>query len=654
MNFKFACTREASTSRLLALLLGVTVLLSACKPDGFINSVKYRGEKHTNTCESFTQDVNKVIQSNSTPNQLQISKYDNSDFSYYYLEPGQFEIKDDSLLFRLDEDFNYPTYLDKGVAVHVNASYKAAGRIADLEGTPEGTIGTLIVDRAYFLKNRKPFFLYKFPLAGAELAGKQLYLSFSIAKYNKKGELKSFFCSTDATPLGTAAPTCCTSIPWENTDLQSVVDYPEIKVQDEEYFYEGFTGTLDVSFDENSFEVDDSLFTTTLLQNYISQFKVTNYRVSRIDLKGFASPGGKESLNLKLSEDRANAVKEGLKVLNGELEGLEITATGMGEDWDRVKQLTQLSSLTAEEKDQVLAIVNSDIENDAKEAELRKVPFWETLVEEVLIKARHTFALLEFSYAGEGVTLSRYNKWLPLASAELKTVANTVMQVKAHDGSASTAETLATLNQVLTKKATPNLYAMRATYHLADKAYDKAIADLETASQVRGGNSAYNLAAQGYKVVFADTYSFEERKALYESVTAQIKQNPGDRPLFFNRAILMDKIGLLSAALVEYDALLEGNTPTAENMNNRGVARLRANMIMEAQSDFEAAIALKQDQAAPYFNLAIIAAYKGWTRKSVEYLDQAIAIDPDLKAGIFNNPAFASVSEDPRFEKYRD
>ena len=77
----------------------------------------------------------------------------------------------------------------------------------------------------------------------------------------------------------------------------------------------------------------------------------------------------------------------------------------------------------------------------------------------------------------------------------------------------------------------------------------------------------------------------------------------------------MDKIGLLSAALAEYDALLEGNTPTAENMNNRGVARLRANMMTEAQRDFEAAIALRQDQAAPYFNLAIIAAYKGWTPK---------------------------------------
>lgn len=655
MNLSSVLLKKTASGRLLILLLGVSIFFTACKPEGFINSVKHRGEKYTNTCESLTADVNKIIQNNNTPNQLDVSRYDNTEFSYYYLEPGQFDVWQDTLYFRLEEDLNYPTYLDKGIAVHVNVMYKAMDRLQALEATPEGSLGTLVVDRAYYLKNRNPFFIYKFPLNEVNIAGKQLYMSFAVAKYNKKGELKDYYCQTDATPLGTATPACCTSVPWENTQLQSLVDFPKIAVKDEVYFYEGFTGTIDVAFTESSFEVDDSLFTTNLLQTYINKYKAYDYRVSRIDLKGFASPGGKESFNQTLSQKRADAVKEGLKVLNGDIKGLNITATGMGEDWERVKQLTQLSSLSAEEKDQVLAIANSDVDNDTKEARLRKVPFWETLVEEVLVKARHTFTLMEFTYNGDGVALEPYVKWLPLASRELQAVAGTRMEVKPFASATDPAKTLATINKVMTKKATPNLYAMRASYHIADKAYDKAIADLEAAGSMRGEDGAqYTTTAQGYKVFFADTYNFDQRKALYESFSEQIKQNPGDRPLFFNRAILMDKIGLTGAALAEYEALLEGNTPTAYNLNNRGVARLRANMLTEAQSDFEAATALQPGLAAPYFNLAVIAAYKGLTRKSVEYLDKAIEIDPAFKQNIFNNPVFSVVSEDTRYDKYRE
>ena len=654
MNSLSVSARDASAPRLLILLLSVSIFFTACKPEGYINSVKHRGEKYTNTCEGFTADVNKILKSNQTPNKLDVSRFDNTEFSYYYLEPGQFEARQDTLYFRLEEDFNYPAYLDKGVAVHVNATYKALDRLRDMESSPEGSLGTLVVDRAYYLKHRNPFFIYKFPLKGADIAGKQLYFSFSVAKYNKRGELKDYFCQTDATPLGTAAPACCTSVPWENTRLQSIVDFPEIAVQNEVYYYEGFTGTIDVQFGESSFQVDDSLFTTFLLQSYINKYKSYDYRVSRIDLKGFASPGGKESYNQVLSQKRADAVKNGLQTLNGEIKDLEITATGMGEDWDRVRQLTQLSSLSAEAKDQVLAIANSSDDNDTKEARLRKVPFWETLVEEVLVKARHTFALMEFTYNGDGIALEPYVKWLPLASTELQAVAATRMEVKPYDSAADAPKTLETLNKVLTKKATPNLYAIRATYHIADKAYDKAIADLETAGSMRGEDARYNKAAQGYKVFYADTYDFDQRKALLSALSEQAKQNPGDRPLFFNRAILMDKTGLTGAALNEYQALLEGYTPTAQNLNNRGVARLRANMFTEAQNDFEAAVALRPDLAAPHFNLAVIAAYKGLTRKSVEHLEKAVAIDPAYKQQIFNNPVFSVVSEDSRYEKFRE
>ena len=72
------------------------------------NKVKYQGETLVNTCETFQADIKKVVESNNLPDLLAISACDNSEYSYYYLEPGQYELKADSLYFRLKNDLHYP------------------------------------------------------------------------------------------------------------------------------------------------------------------------------------------------------------------------------------------------------------------------------------------------------------------------------------------------------------------------------------------------------------------------------------------------------------------------------------------------------------------------------------------------------------------
>lgn len=638
------------------LFLLILLSLSACRPDGFINKVKYQGEKYINTCETFNTTISELIQRNNQPGVLKVSEYDNSDFTYYYLEQGQFEILRDTLRFRLISDLPYTQYLDKGVAVQVNASYSTPEAIRSMSTTADGTIGTLVVDRAYYLANRKPFFLYKIPLNGAQLAGKQLMLSFAIAKYDSDGSLKEFFCETQAKPLGIIQPACCTAQAWDATQLKSIVDFPEISVSDENFVYEGFTGTIDVQFEENSFDVyDDSSFTALTIQTFVNKYRSLGYKVQRIDLFGYASPGGKESLNLKLSQNRAGALKNSLEVLNGEVTDLEINAQGMGEDWERVKALTQISSLSQDQKDQVASIVNDDsITNDQKEARLRRVKFWNVLVEEVLIKARHTFAIMDFSYDGELPTLERFAKQLPVASRDLDEVANTRFSVSAYQDDVDVDKALANINDILTQKATPNLYAMRATYRIAEEKFDEAVEDLEKAGRFRGPNQQdFVAASQGLKIFFADSYDFTRRKALYEEYNKLAKDNPSDRQIFFNRAIMMDKLGLISPALNEYSSLLDGHNPTSEQLNNRGVARLKGMLVNEAEADFNAALEMSPEMAEVYYNLATISAFKGLTRKTVELLDKAIELDPTYKAILFNNPVFRIMSEDPRFDKYR-
>ena len=409
----------------------VIAFLSSCKPEGFINKVKYNDVKYINTCETFTADINKLIQNNTMPSKLKVSEYDNSDFSYYYLEPGQFEIKNDTLLFRLNQDLEYGKYLDKGVAVHVNASYKASDKVKAMESDQGGEIGTLKVNREYYVANRKPFFIYRFPLNGKVLAGKQLMLSFAIAKYDKIGSLKNYFCESDAQPIGTAMPACCTADSWDGTALQSVIGLPEIKVDDEAFRYKGFEGTIDVLFQESSADLDfDTTYSALVIQAFVEKYKNLGYKIQDLDLTGWASPGGREKYNLKLSQKRADALKKSLEILNGDIEELDITAEGKGEDWERVKLLTQASSLTAEQQAEVLEIANNEtLTNDQKEYKLRKVKFWNTLVEEVLIKGRHTFTVMDFDYSGAAKTLKRYDERLPVASLQLENVAKKTFNV---------------------------------------------------------------------------------------------------------------------------------------------------------------------------------------------------------------------------------
>jgi hypothetical protein len=57
----------------------------------------------------------------------------------------------------------------------------------------------------------------------ADLNGKQIKISFMVAKY-KKGKLKKILCKSDEKfHLGPVTPACCGFQPWDNADPQSVI-----------------------------------------------------------------------------------------------------------------------------------------------------------------------------------------------------------------------------------------------------------------------------------------------------------------------------------------------------------------------------------------------------------------------------------------------
>lgn len=639
----------------LICLMGAS--LWSCKPEGYINKVKYDGQKYVNTCASFHEDVSKLLQKNQNANTLQISKYDNTDFEYFYLEPGQFEIVNDTLFFRLNKDLDYATYLAKGVAVHVNVMSRPVASLTDMQGTAEEDHGTIVVNEPYLAEHARPFFLYQLPVDGQALAGRQLMLSFGIAQYDKTGQLESYYCETEAQPLGAAEVACCTATPWKNAKLQTEVNQPNLNVTAQSFKFDKLTGTIDVIFDQGSASLeDDSTFDAMLIQQFVDQYGAGDYGLTQLELTGYASPEGRQTNNEELSDERANSLKNALIGLNESREDLIITATGAGEDWERVRLLTHTSSLTEEQQTEVIAIIaDSTLTLDQKESKLRRMPYWDTFFEEVFAQARHTEGVMAFAYEGDQMTLTRYVERKPVTSMEMQRAVDEVITVYPHGEAEDPAQARLELDEVLRETATPELYAMQATYFLAEEDYLGAIAALEKAGSFRSDNGkVYQAAIQAYRVVFANGYTLGEQRQLLQEMTAYVERQPEDRPIAFNRAIVLEEIGYLSQSLDVYEQLLDGYEGTAAQLNNRAVTRIKSNQFDAAEADLLEAIDKDANLAAAYFNLAAIYAYKGLTYETIDYLDKAVSLEPAYKALIFESPVFAVLAPDRRFEKYRE
>ena len=632
------------------LFLGAFVVLafSACTPEGVINKTKYNGEKITNTCDSFKEEIQGIVSANSNSAKLVVAEEDNSDIDYYYLEPAQYELKDGFLNFRLAGDLEYEKYLTKGIAITIKGSYNSLDHLNSLEKSASGEVGTLMIDRAFYDANKEPVFMYKMPLTAdiKDLNGKQIKLSFMVAKY-KKGKLKKILCNSQEVPLGPITPACCTFQPWDGADVQSVIALPDVKIDDENYKYRGFTGTLDLIFPENSVKFDQNLLTTAI-KDYINRYTSVGYKVTSINLEGWASLGGKEERNQELSERRAKAVYDDLNKSLAD-STVEMTSGGRGEDWNRLTLLTKASALNGEEQQAVLNIANGAGTNDEKEAEMRKLSFWKKLVDEVIVNTRHTFVTFKFDYAPDKLWVEYYPSQMPVISDELVRVANETMTIGAYKEGGALKKGMRVLDILIGNNKKPNLFAMRSTYQFGSNEFLAAIKDIDDALALDQNNIQYALAALAYKTKYANNYTLDQRMEMMDQYAVRY---PDNKSLYFNRAVMMDKIGYISGALAEYNDLLEGGSATAANLNNRGVAKLKTMRTTEAEADFMAALDKDNTLAVAYYNLSLIYAYRGLSAKTVEHLQKAIDRDPTLKSRVSSNPAFAVMKANPEFAKF--
>lgn len=637
---------------LLLALAGLTTVafLSSCNDPNVINKTTYNGQKVTNTCDQFKAEVNALIEANTAPTALRVAEDDNSGKGIV-LEPGQLEVKGDTLYFKLIGDLVYAKYIDnkKGYAVQVKASYLAQDHLAELEKEPQGQIGQLIVNKAYYDMYKNDF-VYKMAVPGNVVDGKQISLQFSIVQYDKAGKLKKSFCETDVTPLGPVDPPCCTDQPWSQVKPKSVVQMPVVQIKDELYKFKGFTGSLDLihpmlktTFDEKEI--------VNVIANYLGKYSAEGYNVSNIELASYASQGGTVELNQNLSEARAESVHAKLtEKFASEAtapKDVNFTKRGNGEDWDRFNLLVKTADFTEEERNQLLAISGSSQSLDEKEGELRKLKFWPKLIEEVLTYCRHTFVTFNFEYKGTNPVAEYYATQVPIISPELYTVATTNETIKQYQPGADVAKSTDILNKLIAANGqNANLFAMRSTYHFAKGDLPSAIKDIETAQGLDRANKDYAVAALSYKTEYAYNYSVSERVKLLNTYNDFVARYPDDQILLYNRAVLMDRIGFITGAEAEYTKIGDRN---AIALNNKGVALLKTNRITEAGEAFLKATQLDAKLPHAHFNLGIVAAYQGKNAEATQHLDQAVALLPALKKDITGNPVFRNAA----FNKYR-
>ncbi|MCS7073417.1 MAG: hypothetical protein NZ108_03015, partial [Bacteroidia bacterium] len=600
------------TFRLSKQILAISAsicLATACRPKDLINKTKYDGKKVVNTCKSFQSEVKSLIEANKLNNKLKISEYDNSQFGMSFLEPGQFEIRGETLYFRLINDLEYGKYLKKGVAIHVTAEYVTPEHLRGIDSDASGTLGTLVVDEAYYNANKDPYFVYKIPV-GKKLNGKQVNLKFGVVQY-KKGKIKKVFCNTEAQPLGPVEPAGVTAGVWDAVNPQSVIVLPTLKIQDEEYRYKGFIGTIDLIFPMSVYSewraVTDKKFNkkviTDVVISHFNKLSELGFEVTSVSVDGYASQGGRDSFNLVLSNNRAEAVKQGLdEYFKGKGKDIPVSASGRGEDWERFELLVKTVDFTEEERKQILDISSGAGSVDEKEAKLRelakvkatlngkKTNLWDKLVKLVLENCRHTLVSFTFEFKKDKMYVENYPSKLLLDAAENQTViynvANQKMTIGRYTKGTDAKKGLSILNVLIPNNNKPNLYAMRSTYHFGLGDMNMAIKDIESALNLDKNNVDYAVAALAYKTKMVHNYSMEERLKMLDMYNDYALKYPDNKGLYFNRTVMMDKVGHISGALTEYESILSSSSKNAAGINNRGVANMKTNRLVEAEADF--------------------------------------------------------------------
>lgn len=122
----------------------------------------------------------------------------------------------------------------------------------------------------------------------------------------------------------------------------------------------------------------------------------SNATITRLSIKGFASPEGAYANNSRLAEGRAQALLAYVKELY-DFSNVPCDVTSVPEDWEGLE--TRLEASALEGRDEALAIIRADqpTDPDAREWKLKQLPAYKQILADIYPALRHSDYVVEYN-----------------------------------------------------------------------------------------------------------------------------------------------------------------------------------------------------------------------------------------------------------------
>ena len=373
------------------------------------------------------------------------------------------------------------------------------------------------------------------------------------------------------------------------------------------------------------------------LDSALNVFAVAPYSIKDINIMGYASPDGKETVNASLAENRSKSAskyvatqmtnkmrKQTKSKMTIDPDSSMFVRSVTNEDWNGFQKLMQESSMP--QKDMILRIVASNSDPEAREMEIKKMgKAYSEIAEGILPKLRRSAVTLNAEKTGR-------------SNEEITTLA------KSNPDSLTVEEIL--YAGTLTNSNSEKL----SIYQAAERIYPQ---DWRTANDVGyvlfmngdldGAMAEFNKADQlssGNPIVKNNIGSVYSRKGDRKNAATNYSSASAAGPeVSQNMGIVDIRNGDYTGAVNHY-----GNT----NSFNAALAKLLAGDKDGAMSTIEASP--DKDTAMGYYLKAVISARKGDGTGVVSNLTSSIQKDSSMKAKAAEDREFIKWFSDASFK----
>lgn len=369
-----------------------------------------------------------------------------------------------------------------------------------------------------------------------------------------------------------------------------------------------------------------------------------------VTITGTHSPEGTERINSKLSEDRATVIEKYYRQqmdkydYKGAADSIKFILKPIVDDWNGLKTaLADYDGVSADQKSEILNIVNGPGEFEAKEKALQKLDSYKKMFKDLYpglrsakteiltVKDKKTDA--EISVLAKEIVAGTASKDT-LSSEELLYAATLTPDLKEKEGIYKAA---------VAKDDSWNAHANLGAVYVAMAQEDPSKAaeyagmaetQIDIANNKQESAAAYTSEASVYAIQ-GNLAKAKDAASKAASLSPDNDTNEG----------LKGVQGYLAIRTADYSSAvsaLSGSKQTAENAFNKGLAYLLNKDYDNALSSFGDAISMKKDYADAYYASAVAEARKGNADKVIENLKEAINLNADLKSEAINDLEFQS------------